>query len=202
LEFLNFHIIEQFFLFQRWASKHNNLLKSIWTNKTQNASEFSNFHIIVQSFTSLTDCHRNIITYWKANGQIKLRLRWYSWILILLYRVFLFLRMISKYYLLLKSIWTNKTQVALEFLNFHIIVQIFTFFNWLTSKHYNLLKSIWTNKTRVALKFLNFHIIEQIFLFQRWTSKHYNLLKSNWTNKTQVALEFLNFHIIVQDFLF
>jgi hypothetical protein len=91
LEFWIFILVYRVFLFLRWTSKHYNLLKSIWTNKTQVALEFLNFHIIEQSFTSLTDWHQNIITYWKASGQIKLRLRWNSWIFILLYRYSLFL---------------------------------------------------------------------------------------------------------------
>jgi hypothetical protein len=64
----------------------------------------------------------------------------------------------------LKSIWTNKTQVALEFLNFHIIAQGFSF-KRLTPKYYTLLKSKWTNKTQVTFEFLNSHIVEQAFSF-------------------------------------
>jgi hypothetical protein len=129
-----FILLYRVFLFLRMTSKYYILLKSKWTNKTQVALEFLNFYIIERSF--FFEWHQNIIYYWKANGQIKLRLRWNSWIFILLNGVFLFLRMTSKYYILLKSKWTNKTQVALEFLNFHIVEQNFTF---LTDWHRNTL---------------------------------------------------------------
>jgi fructose-1,6-bisphosphatase len=72
--------------------------------------------------------------------------------------------MTSKYYILLKNKWTNKTQVAFEFLNFCTIAQDLLIQRW-TSKYYALLKSKWTNKTQVALEFLNFHIIAQDFSF-------------------------------------
>ncbi len=55
LELLNFHIIVQDFLFSRLTSIHSNLLKSIWTNKTQFALEFLNSHIVAHGFSFFTN---------------------------------------------------------------------------------------------------------------------------------------------------
>ncbi len=168
-------LLHRVFLFLRWTSKYYTLLKSISTNKTQVALEFLNSHIVEQSLTFLTDRQQNVITYWKANGQIKLRLRWNSWIFIL-YRIFFFYdwhQNIIPYWkasghIKLRLCWNSWIQI--------LLCRVFLFLRR-TSKCYNLLKSKWTNRTQVVLEFLNFHIIVQGFSFFTTVIK---MLKTYW----------------------